>query len=919
MLCTTLSNGECALDLTWFRDNPAAQPTLEPVFTFNKVIDKTLTEDDISDYTDVLLRYTEYYGYVVRTNNARSDVIVSRTGHSDIFDLWVHKDFVMLIYRKAADSSDACKVYVVGSATMNIPFRDLTPLSYLASPMAKLLGTPSSSYLIVGGSLFETFDCATVGIMDANYQIYSGMSLVAAFEPKAGSLGLNYFPANKRAALAMFFNKKLANCNFVSLPSGWGIYFTSQKRAQASSIINNIRNGLAIKDLDWCKVYPTPQTAARTTAALPSFVCKFAGKKPMKALGTGDEVEVSYKKVIFKSPLPGEGIRDWVNGAPEWEAATYFESNSADLAGIVMDYNQFMQDLFKTASDRIIKGLNSAITQINAAIDGVQSLGAVNFTANRKELLNNIKINSDIVNPEHAIGRLTKSVVFQYNVPIKQLFPQIAGKVTSRSSSLNEIINSIQQNTPRLWSYLQLLDVRASVDGKQYVMTMPAFVKDTRTFDEVSFGVVDDVTKRFSDVISGDSENALTRRINAQLYNVLAAVVNGHAAGSSFVLSPSDDARQTFGYTYGCKHKYVETAWGWWIGAEQVDSISWNVANKKEDKNIFNAFPVFRSPAVVNTTYGSRLRENGFTDAVGVNRAPKAFDFELEKVIINDFTITNDGRVGKATTIQVYIDDFELEQKSRFAQPKGSTWANALRGIWQAQSFPNPINTSPVGEVNVHYVGTGKYCLPSIKHTVKTGSCFWNKSTWGGLVGSGRNLEEVFPSQRYKLVFTGDCLNGLLGSTASAFIATDETPLEKCLSKLNADLNTLGFKYLLGRLAQYGDLKECKMLVKAETVYILPILAKYFTRLYINEAGAKSIQKACEDLISLKKYGADGKATEGQVMDEETISALREIASDMASLALSASENQPWYARSTDIAVASGKRNLDALGLYLYL
>lgn len=917
MLCTTLANGEAALDLTWFKKNPAAQPTLNPTFIFNKEIDYSHTEDEISDFSDVLLRYPTYYGYIVRTNDKRSNVIASKTGHSDIFDLWITKDWCMLIYRKAESSADASVVHVVGKAKMNIAMRDLTPLGYLASPMAKLLGTPPSSYLIVAGNLFEIFDCATIGIMDADYQIYSGMSLVAAFNARAGSLGLTYWPANKRAAVAMFFNKDLSEKQFVDLPNGWGVYFTSAKRVKATSLINNIRNGIKITDTDWCKIYPTPSTKARSTAALPSFVCRFSGVQPTKALASGEQQPVVYNKIIFQGSLPGEGVADWINGTPHWEVAQFFESTSAELAGIVGDYNNFMREQFALASSRIIKGLNASIDGINTTIEEVQDHGDVDRMISRSELREVSTFDTKYGPADDLMGRLTTGVKIKFRIPVKSLFPAISGKVVKTGDSLASIINSMQQNTPKLLDYLKLLTVECTKDGVVSYKSMVDFAKDTTVYDSVTFGVTDTAKQQFADVIDGNTESSLTNILIKNIKELIGSACTKHASGSAVTLLPSDGARQSYGYTYGCKHEYKETAWGWWIGTDQLNSVSWKPEERNADGSIYIAFPVNHS-TVPGTAYGARLAENGFSnDVVLANKYAKAFDFAIESAIVENMAFDSSGKLSDGTKLQLVIDDFEIESVSRYAGPKDEngdslSWADVIKRVWSGALGDTAV---------VHHMGTGRYCLPSCTTTVKTGSCFWNKSDWGGHTGTGRQLETVAPSQRYRILFERSEFDQGVAAISKKFTSSPDsadTPMYSVLDKLNADLNAVGLKYLLARLAQFGDLKECKMLVKADTIYIRPALAKYFTSLVINKTGAKAIEDAVEELITLRTY-EDGAPTGDAIMDSATISALREIATDMQSLALDVDEHQPWYADSSDIAVASGKKNLDALGLYLYL
>jgi hypothetical protein len=915
MICTTLANGESALDLTWYKDNPSAAPTLKQVYTFKK---ERQYVTGVSDYTDVLLKYTTYYGYVVRKNEENGSVIVSKTGHADVFDLWVHKDWVMLIYRKAEGDGDYSKVFIVDKAQMKIPFARLTPTAYLASPMAKLLGSPSTSYCCVGGNLFEIFGCANVGLLDADYQIYAGMSLVAAFNVRAGSLGLRYWPRNNRAALGHFFNKSLAEKTFVDLPNGWGVYFTSQKRASASSLISNIQNGIKLTDTSWCKVYPTPTTKARTTSAIPSFVCKFAGSKPVKPQADCSVLDVVYTSIIFANEPQGEGIREWVNGADEWKVATYYLSTDAELASIVAQYNDYMVKLFAAAAENAVKSINASIDTVNKMIVDNAHIGSVSTVETRPQFKAGVssKIAKSQFSQDETIGRLTQNVLFQYTIPVRELFPEITGRV---SGTLAQLTNNIAQNTPQLLKYLQLCCIKATKGDKVSYLDYDVFAKDTTSYDKVEIGVRADAEATFQATICGSGSDSLTSKINALLHDTIgeALIRNTQTAPNVNVVPQSnddedgDDTMVSFGYRYGCKHRFRKTADGYWCASESVGKIEWDTTKITEDKNIFKYFPVNHAGVGKGTEYYKRLKAAGYDDtSIYANRAGKAFDFEIERICVNGFKINPDGTVASGTTVEVVVDDFELEQTARSIDQ--TQFILAIRRRW-ANSF------NATSEDSVSFIGNGKYCLDSHSAKVSTGSCFWNYSHFDRIPINGRHYEVVMPSRRLRIVLPGSILNGVVGNTASKFLLSTSV-LDKPILKIVSDLNAMGLCYLLKRLAAYGDLKNCKMLVNSGLVYMWPHLAKYFTALTLNEAGAKAIQDAVNALISAREYQSDGSLSgTATIKDEATIAALREVANDMSSLALKADENQPWYAASTDIKVTAGVLNLDALGIYLYL
>lgn len=893
MISTTLANGESALDMTWFRNNPAAMPSLYPVFRF----DKTIKVSNESNIYNVLAKYPTIFGYVIRENNVKANVILSKTGHSDYYDLYVTKDWVMLLYKGAGSKNT---VYVQEGATLKFSFKLLTPCGYMASPMAKIVGSPALSYLISNGNLYETFGGADVSMLDADYQIYSGMSLVAAFNVRAGSFGLSYFPASNRQGLNLFFNKELGRRSFSDLPKGWGIYFTSTKRSNAEDVIRSIQNGLPIHSPEWCQVYPLPDTAARSTAALPSFVCRFSGVKPVKEQGGGDLVDVVYDEVIFDSPLLGEGIQAWVNGAPVWECAQYYITSLADVEGMVADYQEFMKGKLAAATSAISNSVNTAAKELDSILNRVYNLEVNEVTLTRDAIKEFVSVGYD---SDKAIGYLTDDVRIRFGLPLKQLFPAVDSVVNIES--LSNVGSSISENMPRIAPYLKLLKIKiVNGDGTSNVYGWGEVPDTTPGAVSAEILVDGDAYATLEEYIRG-SDASLVKQIVDQMKVELAEVLNARANSNKTGVKFTDDAMIQHYYTYGCDGKVLAYE-GYWANAGDMDVNTTKFDGTTGPGNTVAAdsFKVNHGKTSEFNYYYEILRAHGM-DPNSQTHA-KFWDFAVKSITLTDCCLLR-GVLSPNCQIEIEVDDFTFEQLARDVDKLQCK--RIIEAIWSTSGF------------QAFEQGDGNFTIPSEKRSVKTGACFWDCTEFAGIPIGGRDGEVVCNSLRLHVRKSASVtrIPAIINGAANKFTGS-YTVFDKLASKIVASINAEGVAYLLRRLAAYGDLKNCKMLVESDDTYLKPEFARFFTALSLDEAGATAIDTAVNALLMERQKNANGTDSKDYVIqDEEMRNSLRELASDFKTLTLKQSEEKPWFNRSSAIKTRAGRYNPSALGLYLYL
>lgn len=927
MISTTLANGEAALDMTWYKDNPASQPVLHPIYQFDNI----KKSHSFRSYEEALASYTSYYGYIVRQNTKRASIIASRVGHSDYYDVYVANDWVMLVYKKKGGSNT---IYVQDGAKMNFDFIELTPMRYLASSMARVLGTPATSYLINSGNLYEIFESSGIGMLDADYQIYSGMSLVAAFGLRAGSLGLKYWPYSNKAALNLLTNKDLGKATFVDLPGKYGVYFTTTKRSSAEKVISDIQNGVKLGDLSWCKVYPAPESKARSTAAIPSFVCRFDGSKPVKELGTGEQIDVVLGDVLFDTEVPGEGIREWINGAPVWETATYYITEMADVAGIITDYKTFMRDKYAHAASQMSGAFNTAIKKIDTALNAVARDSRKNFELDRAALKHLLfdsingaepRISVDQNDRDYVIGTLTDKLRVKFDVPVASIFPCI-GEL-AEITDINKLQSQLQQTAPGLLNYGDLLSVIITKkDGSKVTKLLDSIEDaDVQGVEDIQFEVTDASIEALTAYLVGEGSETVAGKAYKHCLDSLALLLKRNF----FDIEPGA-VQQVRGdqsgwvdrtHEYGC-NKSMRVWRGAWIGSANHSSgqpVSEADVSYARDltggaaSSLYNNFPVNHS-ADYNLLYYKTLKENGFSeDAISGQTWRKAFDFAIKEVAITGFFYERapgsenkyDRVLNPDMKFRVQIDDFSIEQEA--ASLKKDPAPDIIEARWKAAAEGGDAKAT----------GSGRFQIKSETRSIKVNQWCWGYSDFSGIPVGGNSGERVVPSRLVEVI-VGDSLADLSG-LSQHFAVDHPENLIKIGAGLSNKIVAEGLCYLLRRLSELGDLKNCKTLVSTASSYLTTAMAKYFTVLSIDEAGAQVIKDCVAELLNANVPNSDGSEGGRVITDPDTRAGLQQIADDFLQLQLKASEDKPWFASSDDIKVNRGITNLDALGLYLYL
>lgn len=931
MIACSYADGCTAVDLSWFRDNPAARPTFRNAFLFHKDKIKKI----FGTFTEAIASYSadETLGYVFRSNDEDAKVMTSMIGVGQHFDLIVQKTFVGLVYTKAKYS----RVITDGSK-MSFDFRMLLPTAYYATDFSMLSGQLPSSYISIDGKCFGVYESCS-GLLDADQLVYEGSKLVAAFGVKSGSLNLSYLPLSKRSAIIHFANPQLADRTFGEINSAYGLYFSGSMRSSATKFFNALVNGTYLQDPTWCKVYPRPTSESMQLAAMPSFVCAFGDVEPTR-LEAGRTKPVPYEYIIFMgdpndpTSSDGEHITEWINTGCQSPAcyAKYYVSNSLELKMILSDYKMVVQEMREQAAEQLAADINQGIIDLH---DFWKQYGPEISATASGHIDDILKKYWDDIDAEHrrALGELTTDVALKVSVDTAAFS---VGDVFVRPDDVAEV--------PSLHGCSGLLKFIAQYNSDSTIMEGVTLAVDEQSRIDFShwlefiFGehMLRELLKWFSNTALVGCNRTLPADIE----------FGRHSKWTQSYCNGKQTKEWHSGPVYegiGENKKFAM------IASEGLCLARMPVLRQGQQDTEFARILASRADVLKKPNYKS-LQTSGQED--------KRFHFKLRELKI---AIKYEGGNFKVVP-EVDLETFWFEGET--CDYKGSTTLTTVEHeVLRLMFSGNRSDDNSFAGPQDAYVtdkGSGSLCLRADKSSFRVSGdpvcnvAYSSIKLSNHLPGATASVM-VRPSRRYMLTFGNpgtvtpflsvkvrknskvaplkDCLRSefyghsdtvLLenpyGVTEQGFASWTQR-YQYWYTKLQSSINAKGVKYLLSRLAEFGELKELKTLAELDNAYFLPSVAGMFTSCVMDKDEAQSIVDSVNSITNATLMNANGSFDEEDcafALGSDKRQELKRLAEEIQGFAVDPIE-RPWFAKSSAIRIRDGVVDYSALPLYLFM
>lgn len=373
VLATSIDN-LTSLDTT-LKVGDSIKSAMHSLYVFNKRINKINSTDELTA-SALIAEYSEVgFGFVLRENKADGQVISSAVGIGPCRKLVVTSTYVGLFYGTSQKDS---KVYVYNNAKMQIPFKDLLPGAYFASTASRQLNILPSAYAFIGRRLFELFEKVDVPL-DAERLVYQDEILLAAYELQDDIFTCDYLPTTKKGAIRNLSVRLQKGFDKVPIKlDGTGVVLTAAQRSAAKKFVKDVKSGEDV-DIEFCKAFATPESAALRIEGVPAFLLNVFDKTwpssfvDNTAAGGSvlGEVVVSDLVAFYSLTEEGNGIQNWVNeyddndantSAARWCQFVIFESDN--LNKIATDFEKYRKDLEKIERTNFIGMVEASLQYI---------------------------------------------------------------------------------------------------------------------------------------------------------------------------------------------------------------------------------------------------------------------------------------------------------------------------------------------------------------------------------------------------------------------------------------------------------------------------------------------------------------------------------------------------------------------------
>lgn len=299
-----------------------------PMITISKSF-KDLETDDYKVFESELFT-GGHVGGAIFENTAEAEILCSSPGVTNGGEIWVSKHYVGIFYDRVESFT------VKKSADMAPSFVQISPLCYLSSNAAKVMGKRPVGYLPFDDGLIESYDsdeAITLPYFE-RAMLLNGQPF-AFYGVTVGTLGLNFKPTSKMGwAKAMLRNNLYCSEN-KTYDKDHGIVLTTSNRDAARKFANTIKNGSKVTAPVFTKAYLAPV----------SLLMGSSQSLYVHRLCNSPELFAANERFAFgfSSDGVGIGVREFIN-TPSYETAGLILNDPA-LDKVLEEYERILKEL----------------------------------------------------------------------------------------------------------------------------------------------------------------------------------------------------------------------------------------------------------------------------------------------------------------------------------------------------------------------------------------------------------------------------------------------------------------------------------------------------------------------------------------------------------------------------------------------